>query len=51
MFFIPWRGVPPIPARRSLTGSGSLLAASPVLFREIVVFFLVCHRLAPTHEQ
>ena len=41
MFFIPWRGVPPIPARRSLTGSGSLLAASPVLFREIVVFFLV----------
>ena len=22
MFFIPWRGVPPIPARRSLTGSG-----------------------------
>ena len=40
VFFIPWRGVPTIPARRSLTGSGRLLAASPVLFREIVVFFL-----------
>ena len=39
MFFIPWRGVPPIPARRSLTGSGRLLGASPVLFRDIVVFF------------
>ena len=40
MFFIPWRGVPTIPARRSLTGSGRRLAASPVLFREIAVFFL-----------
>ena len=40
VFFIPWRGVPTIPARRSLTGSGRRLAASPVLFREIAVFFL-----------
>ena len=36
----PLAGVPTIPARRILTGSGRLLAASPVLFREIVVFFL-----------
>ena len=27
VFFIPWRGVPTIPARRSSTGSGRLLAA------------------------
>ena len=29
------------------TGSGRRLAASPVLFREIVVFFLVLHRALP----
>ena len=44
VFFIPWRGVPTIPARRISTGSGRRLAASPVLFREIVVFFLASPR-------
>ena len=39
VFFIPWRGVPTIPARRISTGSGRRLAASPVLFREIAVFY------------
>jgi hypothetical protein len=39
VFFIPWRVLPTIPARRILTGSGRLLAASPVHFREIAVFF------------
>ena len=44
VFFIPWRGVPTILARRISTGSGRRLAASPVLFREIVVFFLANRR-------